>query len=235
MAGGARRSKDDAAPALLPQARRPEQAKEFRTFRNYVALPRLGSVPHRVLGARGGQAAADAARDASSAATVVGRSSAAAAASAARSRRRARPAAAAHVVVSRPRTCAAAAEAAWLEAGGTARRRRWAMAAALDLGARASTVAAAAPGRRCWQFGGVDMRRSTPRRSFRPTDAPGALGGRHPGAGPALAINVTSEPRPGQRSGGDGAARPRGCQASVVLTSSANAVVPKSGQRGRTT
>jgi rhamnose utilization protein RhaD (predicted bifunctional aldolase and dehydrogenase)/NAD(P)-dependent dehydrogenase (short-subunit alcohol dehydrogenase family) len=31
----------DSAPPAVPQARRPEQAKEFTSFRNYVALPRL--------------------------------------------------------------------------------------------------------------------------------------------------------------------------------------------------
>jgi len=31
----------DANPSLLPQVRRPEQAREFTTFHNYVALPRL--------------------------------------------------------------------------------------------------------------------------------------------------------------------------------------------------
>ena len=32
---------DDSRPAAVPQARRPEQAREFTSFRNYVALPRL--------------------------------------------------------------------------------------------------------------------------------------------------------------------------------------------------
>jgi rhamnose utilization protein RhaD (predicted bifunctional aldolase and dehydrogenase)/NAD(P)-dependent dehydrogenase (short-subunit alcohol dehydrogenase family) len=38
---GANALEGDAAPGVLPQVRRPEQAKEFRTFHNYVALPRL--------------------------------------------------------------------------------------------------------------------------------------------------------------------------------------------------
>src|SRR5262249_6957155 len=33
--------RSDANPSLLPQVRRPEQAREFTTFHNYVALPRL--------------------------------------------------------------------------------------------------------------------------------------------------------------------------------------------------
>jgi rhamnose utilization protein RhaD (predicted bifunctional aldolase and dehydrogenase)/NAD(P)-dependent dehydrogenase (short-subunit alcohol dehydrogenase family) len=38
---GANALEGDAAPKMVPQVRRPEQAKEFKTFRNYVALPRL--------------------------------------------------------------------------------------------------------------------------------------------------------------------------------------------------
>src|SRR4051812_15063958 len=38
---GANALEGDTAPAALPQVRRPEQAKAFRTFHNYVALPRL--------------------------------------------------------------------------------------------------------------------------------------------------------------------------------------------------
>jgi len=38
---GANALEGDAAPKVVPQVRRPEQAKEFKTFRNYVALPRL--------------------------------------------------------------------------------------------------------------------------------------------------------------------------------------------------
>ena len=39
---GAAALEEDAAPAgPLPQVRRPDQAREFRTFHNYVALPRL--------------------------------------------------------------------------------------------------------------------------------------------------------------------------------------------------
>ena len=41
-AGGERAGGATARPAkVLPQVRRPEQAKEFKTFHNYVALPRL--------------------------------------------------------------------------------------------------------------------------------------------------------------------------------------------------
>jgi len=39
--GGAPAPSHAEGPATLPQVRRPEQAKEFRTFHNYVALPRL--------------------------------------------------------------------------------------------------------------------------------------------------------------------------------------------------
>jgi rhamnose utilization protein RhaD (predicted bifunctional aldolase and dehydrogenase)/NAD(P)-dependent dehydrogenase (short-subunit alcohol dehydrogenase family) len=39
--GGRRAEDGKALAAALPQARRPEQLKEFRTFHNYVALPRL--------------------------------------------------------------------------------------------------------------------------------------------------------------------------------------------------
>jgi rhamnose utilization protein RhaD (predicted bifunctional aldolase and dehydrogenase)/NAD(P)-dependent dehydrogenase (short-subunit alcohol dehydrogenase family) len=38
---GANALEGDTTPAALPQVRRPEQAKEFKTFHNYVALPRL--------------------------------------------------------------------------------------------------------------------------------------------------------------------------------------------------
>ena len=61
MAGANALEEDGASTGPLPQVRRPEQAQEFKTFHNYVALPRLGGVPDRVLGARRSQAAADAA------------------------------------------------------------------------------------------------------------------------------------------------------------------------------
>src|SRR6185436_5925701 len=38
---GANALEGEAAPTSLPQVRRPEQAKAFTTFHNYVALPRL--------------------------------------------------------------------------------------------------------------------------------------------------------------------------------------------------
>ena len=38
---GANALEGDKAPPVVPQVRRPAQAKEFKTFRNYVALPRL--------------------------------------------------------------------------------------------------------------------------------------------------------------------------------------------------
>jgi rhamnose utilization protein RhaD (predicted bifunctional aldolase and dehydrogenase)/NAD(P)-dependent dehydrogenase (short-subunit alcohol dehydrogenase family) len=40
MAGAHALEEDGAADTMLPQAGRPDQAKEFRTFHNYVALPR---------------------------------------------------------------------------------------------------------------------------------------------------------------------------------------------------
>ena len=52
----------DQAEGGPPQARHAEQAGDFKSFDNYVALPRSRGVPDRVLGARGSQAAADAAR-----------------------------------------------------------------------------------------------------------------------------------------------------------------------------
>src|SRR5436189_5141165 len=38
---GANALESDVLPEVLPQVRRPDQAKAFRTFHNYVALPRL--------------------------------------------------------------------------------------------------------------------------------------------------------------------------------------------------
>ena len=85
--GGRQRARGRATPTPgpAPQARRAEQAGEFKSFHNYVALPRSRGVPHRVLGARRGQAAADAAR-ARIQPAASSSWSAAAAASAARSR-----------------------------------------------------------------------------------------------------------------------------------------------------
>src|SRR5262249_28879279 len=38
---GATALEGESAPSTVPQVRRPEQTKEFKTFHNYVALPRL--------------------------------------------------------------------------------------------------------------------------------------------------------------------------------------------------
>ena len=62
MAGAlALEEEESAADATPPQARHLDQAKGFRTFHNYVALPRREAFRIEYLGARGGEAAADAA------------------------------------------------------------------------------------------------------------------------------------------------------------------------------
>ena len=203
----------------------PSRRRTFTSFHNYVALPRLGGVPHRVLGARGGQAAADAGRDASSAARSSSWS-AAAAASAARSRSQiARRGG--HVVVADQN--AAGAEATRAEAreavvggdghGGGARPDRRARAS------RAALRATVLP------FGGFDIvdqhRGDLSDARVRRRRAEDGLG-----AG-RCSINVTSNYVLAQEAAT--VLKAQKLPASMVLTSSANAVVPKSGQRGRTT
>ena len=56
------RETDGASPARsLPQVRRPEQAEQFKTFQQLRRAAAARGVPDRVLGARRGEAAADAA------------------------------------------------------------------------------------------------------------------------------------------------------------------------------
>ena len=60
MAGANALEGDAPDDAVVPQVRRPEQAKEFRTFHNYSRRAAPEAFDRR-LGARGSQAAADAA------------------------------------------------------------------------------------------------------------------------------------------------------------------------------
>ena len=204
----------------VPQARRPEQAKEFKSFHNYVALPRTRGVSHRVLGARRGEAAADAGR-----ARIQPEDRA-------RRRRRQRH---------RPRGRAAARRAR--RARGRRRPERGECRVHLGRGA-AAVVARAGDGRgprsrrratasprRCARtilaFGGVDIVINTA--AIYPTPDPSAASAEAVWA-KTLHINVT-----GNYVLAEEAARVLKAQnlpAAMVFTSSANAIVPKSRQRG---
>ena len=216
MAGAnALETADAPAGRTLPQVRRPEQADQFKTFRNYVALPRLEAFrieywaleeaklqrmpPERELSRR--------------IAVVVGGGSGIGREVALQIAKRG-----GHVVVADANTAGAeetAREVAKLSNADSV------TSAALDLTSRPTIAEALRKTVR--QFGGVDIVVNTA--AIFPTPAPGT---------PAedvwaktLHINVTSNFVLAQEAGA--ILKEQGLPASLVLTSSANAVVPKAG------
>ena len=212
---GASALEDDGASATLPQVRRPEQAKEFRTFHNYVALPRLEAfrIEYWALEEAKLQRMPPEKEFSRKVIVVVGGGSGIGREAALQLARRG-----GHLVVADAN--AAAAEDTVKEAAALSSREVVA-SAPLDLTSR-DTIASALRAA-VLQFGGFDIVVNTA--AIFPTPEP---------ATPAeatwsktLAINVTSNFVLAQE-----AARVFQAQklpASIVLTSSANALVPKAG------
>ncbi len=212
---GANALEGDATPESLPQARRPEQLKEFKTFHNYVALPRLEAfrIEYWALEEAKLQRMPPEKEFSRKVVVVVGGASGIGREVALQIAKRG-----GHVVVADANATAAgdaAKEAAAVSS------KEFVQSAALDLTSR-DTIAAAMRAA-VLQFGGFDIVINTA--AVFPTPEPGT---------PAevtwtktMAVNVTSNYVLAQE-----AARILQAQklpASIVLTSSANAVVPKSG------
>lgn len=215
MQGANALESEGSSRAVVPQVRRPEQAREFKTFRNYVALPRLEAfrIEYWALEEAKLQRMPAEKEFSRKVVVVVGGGSGIGREVALQIARRG-----GHVVVADANGGAAAEvaqEAAALSS------KEMVQSATLDLTSR-NTIAAAVRAA-VLQFGGFDSVINTA--AIFPTPAPGT---------PAeevwsktLAINVTSNHVLAQE-----AAKVLQAQklpASIVLTSSANAVVPKSG------
>ena len=199
----------------VPQVRRPEQAKEFKTFRNYVALPRLEAfrIEYWALEEAKLQRMPPEKEFSRRVAVVVGGASGIGREVALQIASRG-----GHVVVADVQ--AAAAEEAAAEAAKRS-SKEMVQSAALDLTSR-ETIASAVRGA-VLQFGGFDAVINTA--AVYPTPDPSA-----PAEGVwtrTLGINVTSNFVLAQAAAA--VFRAQQLPASIVLTSSANAIVPKSG------
>jgi NAD(P)-dependent dehydrogenase (short-subunit alcohol dehydrogenase family) len=200
---------------VLPQVRRREQADQFKTFHNYVALPRLEAfrIEYWALEEAKLQRMPAEREFSRRVAVVVGGGSGIGREVALQVAKRG-----GHVVVADANAAGAketAAEAAKLSNG------EMVASAALDLTAR-DTIASAM-GAAVRQFGGFDMVVNTA--AIYPTPDPS-----QPAEGVwsrTLQINVTSNYVLAQEAAT--VLRPQNLPASIVLTSSANAVVPKAG------
>jgi len=215
MQGATALEDDGAAPAAVPQVRRPEQAKEFRTFHNYVALPRREAfrIEYWALEEAKLQRMPAEKEFSRRVAVIVGGASGIGRQVALEMAKRG-----GHVVVA-DANADAATEAA-REAAGLG-SKEMVHAAGLDLTSR-ETIASAME-EAVAQFGGFDFVINTA--AIFPTPEPGTP----PEVtwSRTLSINVTSNFVLAQE-----AARvfqKQRLPASIVLTSSANAVVPKSG------
>jgi rhamnose utilization protein RhaD (predicted bifunctional aldolase and dehydrogenase)/NAD(P)-dependent dehydrogenase (short-subunit alcohol dehydrogenase family) len=198
-----------------PQARRPEQAREFKSFENYVALPRSEAfrIEYWALEEAKLQRMPPEREFSRQIVVVVGGASGIGREVALQIARRG-----GHVVVADMNAASAeevAAEAARLSS------KEMVMATALDLTSRDSMAAAlrAAVNR----FGGIDVVVNTA--AIYPTPAPGTPP--EDVWAKAMHVNVTSNYVLAEEAGK--ALKEQGLPGSIVLTSSANAVVPKSG------
>jgi rhamnose utilization protein RhaD (predicted bifunctional aldolase and dehydrogenase)/NAD(P)-dependent dehydrogenase (short-subunit alcohol dehydrogenase family) len=212
---GANALEGDASPALLPQVRRPEQAKEFRTFHNYVALPRLEAfrIEYWALEEAKLQRMPPEKEFSRKIVVVVGAGSGIGREVALQIARRG-----GHVVAADANGGAAAdaaKEAAALSS------KEMVQAATLDLTSRATIAAAARAA--VLQFGGFDCVINTA--AIFPTPPPGTPP--EDTWGKAMAINVTANFVLAQEAAT--VLQAQRLPASIVLTSSANAVVPKAG------
>lgn len=212
---GATALEGDAAPTAVAQVRRPEQAKAFKTFHNYVALPRLEAfrIEYWALEEAKLQRMPAEKEFSRRVGVVVGGGSGIGREVALQIAKRG-----GHVVVADANGEAAAAAA---KDAAAASSKEMALSVTLDLTSR-DTIAAATRAA-VLQFGGFDMVINTA--AIFPTPDPSvdaeATWSR------ALSINVTSNYMLAQE-----AAKIFQAQrlpASIVLTSSANAVAPKSG------
>jgi NAD(P)-dependent dehydrogenase (short-subunit alcohol dehydrogenase family) len=215
MAGATALEDAGALPAVLPQARRPEQAGEFTSFHNYVALPRSEAfrIEYWALEEAKLQRMPPEREFSRRIALVVGAGSGIGREVALELARRG-----GHVVAADQH--AAAAEAAWSEALQLS-SREMGMAIALDLSDKDSVAAAIRA--TILEFGGVDIIVNTA--AVYPV--PDAGGASEAVWARTLQINVTSN-----YVLADEARRALFAQnlpASIVLTSSANAVVAKAG------
>jgi len=212
---GATALEGDGSPATVPQVRRPDQARAFTTFHNYVALPRLEAfrIEYWALEEAKLQRMPAEKEFSRRVAVVVGSGSGIGREVALQIAKRG-----GHVVVADANGEAAAAAASDAAAASS---KEMTLAATLDLTSR-DTIAAATRAA-VLQFGGFDMLINTA--AIFPTPDPAtpaeATWSR------ALSINVTSNYMLAQ----DAAKvfQAQRLPASIVLTSSANAVVPKSG------
>jgi rhamnose utilization protein RhaD (predicted bifunctional aldolase and dehydrogenase)/NAD(P)-dependent dehydrogenase (short-subunit alcohol dehydrogenase family) len=214
MAGANALEKDGDAGAV-PQARRPELAHEFSSFHNYVALPRSEAfrIEYWALEEAKLQRMPAEKEFSRKIALVVGGGSGIGRETVLELAKRG-----AHVVVADLNLDGArdvAAEAARVSSAEAV------SACAIDLGSRESVHAAIGAAVR--QFGGLDILINTA--AVYPTPPPGTPVEQV--WAQALALNVTSNHVLADEAGR--VLRAQGLPATVVLTSSANAVVPKSG------
>jgi len=213
---GANALEEDGGPdAVLPQVRRPEQAREFKTFHNYVSLPRREAfrIEYWALEEAKLQRMPAEKEFSRKIVVVVGGGSGIGRETALEIARRG-----GHVLVSDANEAAARESAA---AAAALSNADMVHSSALDLTSR-ETIASALR-QAVLRFGGFDSLINTA--AIYPTPDPGtateAVWGR------TLAINVTSNFVLAQEAGKVLTAQR--LPASIVLTSSANAVVPKAG------
>jgi len=216
MAGATALEDEAHASTALPQARRPAQAGGFTSFHNYVALPRAEAfgIEYWALEEAKLQRMPPEREFSRTIALVVGGGSGIGREVALELARRG-----GHVVVADQNV--AAAEQTWADAAALS-SSEMGMAARLDLTDRDSIAAAFRA--MVLAFGGADVIVNTA--AIYPTPEPGAAASESTWAR-TLQINVTSN-----YVLADEARRvlaPQGLPAAIVLTSSANALVPKSG------
>ena len=213
---GATALEEGALEGPLPQARRPEQQAQFTSFHNYVALPRGEAfrIEYWALEEAKLQRMPPEKELSRRIAVVVGGGSGIGREVALELARRG-----AHVVVADQN--AAAAEAAW-DAARAASSAESGAAMHVDLSSRDSIMRAFA--KTVLQFGGADIVVNTA--AIYPTPEPGGAASES-AWGRTLLVNVTSNHLLAEEAAKVMAAQ--NLPASIVLTSSANAVVPKHG------
>jgi rhamnose utilization protein RhaD (predicted bifunctional aldolase and dehydrogenase)/NAD(P)-dependent dehydrogenase (short-subunit alcohol dehydrogenase family) len=203
------------AGTAVPQVRRQEQAKEFKVFRNYVALPRLEAfrIEYWALEEAKLQRMPPEKEFSRKVVVVVGGASGIGREVALQIARRG-----GHVVVA-DQQAAAAAEAA--QEAAKLSSAEMVLAAPLDLTSRGTIAAAVRTA--VLQFGGFDSVVNTA--AIIPTPAPGTPP--EETWGKTMSLNVTSNFVLAQEAAK--VLQAQNLPASIVLTGSANAVVPKSG------
>jgi len=216
MAGANALEESGRVAGTLPQARRPEQASEFESFHNYVALPRSEAfrIEYWALEEAKLQRMPAEREFSRTIAVIVGGGSGIGREVALQLATRG-----AHVVVADQNV--AGAESTWTDARAQS-SAEMGMAVALDLSSRESMAEALRA--TVLQFGGVDIVINTAAIYAAPDRSGGAL---EAVWSKTLQINVTSNHILADEAGK--ILKAQRLPASIVLTSSANAVVPKSG------